>query len=161
MVIRERCMGQIGLYLLIDEECVDGQQEKKREAEDFLRDTNELTRKKSLLWQFHMYTLRNNLDITTKTMVSVYGAERHTACDKRSCRLIANRCATSRTPLRPNSLTSKSKMRATLPKSHLYKRITTKKFKHTRKSNSMSTSYQRHPRNWKRKKSVCLRRRNT
>lgn len=40
---------------------------KKREAEDFLRDTNDLTRKKSLLWQFHMHTLRQNLEITDKT----------------------------------------------------------------------------------------------
>jgi hypothetical protein len=35
-----------------------------------LRDTNELTRKKSLLYQFHMYTLKNNIEITNKTMVS-------------------------------------------------------------------------------------------
>lgn len=41
---------------------------KKREAEDFLRDTNELTRKKSLLWQFHMYTLNSNIEITNKTI---------------------------------------------------------------------------------------------
>ena len=45
-------------------------QEKKREAEGFLRDSNELTRKKSLLWQFHMYTLQNNLDITSTAIVS-------------------------------------------------------------------------------------------
>jgi len=45
-------------------------QDKKREAEDFLRDTNELTRKKSLLWQHHMNTLQNNLDITSKAIVS-------------------------------------------------------------------------------------------
>ncbi|ORY34983.1 RecF/RecN/SMC N terminal domain-domain-containing protein [Naematelia encephala] len=43
-------------------------EEKKREAEDFLRDTNELTRKKSLLWQYHMFTLQNNLEITTKAI---------------------------------------------------------------------------------------------
>lgn len=43
-------------------------QDKKREAEDYLRDTNELTRKKSLLWQYHMYTLQNNIEITTKAV---------------------------------------------------------------------------------------------
>ena len=35
-----------------------------------MRDSNELTRKKSLLWQFHMHTLQNNLDITLKAIVS-------------------------------------------------------------------------------------------
>ncbi|KLT44076.1 hypothetical protein CC85DRAFT_311309 [Cutaneotrichosporon oleaginosum] len=43
-------------------------EDKKREAEDYLRDTNELTRKKSLLWQYHMYTLQNNIEITTKAI---------------------------------------------------------------------------------------------
>lgn len=43
-------------------------EDKKREAESFLRDTNDLTRKKSLLWQYHMYTLQNNLEITAKTI---------------------------------------------------------------------------------------------
>ncbi|CAD6578745.1 MAG: hypothetical protein TREMPRED_002256 [Tremellales sp. Tagirdzhanova-0007] len=43
-------------------------EDKKHEAEDFLRDSNELTRKKSLLWQFHMYTLQNNIEITTKAI---------------------------------------------------------------------------------------------
>lgn len=45
-------------------------QDKKQEAEDFLRDSNELTRKKSLLWQYHMNTLNNNIEITTKAIVS-------------------------------------------------------------------------------------------
>ena len=35
-----------------------------------MRDSNELTRKKSLLWQVHMHTLQNNLDITAKAIVS-------------------------------------------------------------------------------------------
>ncbi|BEI96156.1 hypothetical protein CcaverHIS631_0111050 [Cutaneotrichosporon cavernicola] len=43
-------------------------EDKKREAEDYLRDTNDLTRKKSLLWQYHMYTLQNNIEITTKAI---------------------------------------------------------------------------------------------
>ncbi|WVR08284.1 hypothetical protein IAU60_005331 [Kwoniella sp. DSM 27419] len=43
-------------------------EDKKREAEDYLRDANELTRKKSLLWQFHMHTLQNNIEITTKAI---------------------------------------------------------------------------------------------
>jgi len=43
-------------------------EDKKREAEAFLRDTNELTRKKSLLWQYHMHTLQNNIEITTKSI---------------------------------------------------------------------------------------------
>jgi hypothetical protein len=51
-------------------------QDKKREAEDFLRDTNELTRKKSLLWQYHMNTLQNNLDITSKAIVSISRREK-------------------------------------------------------------------------------------
>ncbi|ORX37975.1 RecF/RecN/SMC N terminal domain-domain-containing protein [Kockovaella imperatae] len=46
-------------------------EEKKQEAEGFLRDSNELTRKKSLLWQFHMYTLQNNLDITSSAIQSL------------------------------------------------------------------------------------------
>ena len=51
-------------------------EEKKREAEEFLRDSNELTRKKSLLWQFHMYTVQNNLEITTKAIVSDFPPRR-------------------------------------------------------------------------------------
>ncbi|WWC93076.1 uncharacterized protein L201_008041 [Kwoniella dendrophila CBS 6074] len=43
-------------------------EDKKREAEDYLRDANELTRKKSLLWQLHMHTLQNNIEITTKAI---------------------------------------------------------------------------------------------
>lgn len=43
-------------------------EDKKREAEDYLRDTNELTRKKSLLWQYHMHTLQSNIEITTKAI---------------------------------------------------------------------------------------------
>nr|XP_019043245.1 hypothetical protein I302_07819 [Kwoniella bestiolae CBS 10118]OCF22175.1 hypothetical protein I302_07819 [Kwoniella bestiolae CBS 10118] len=43
-------------------------EDKKREAEDYLRDANELTRKKSLLWQHHMHTLQNNIEITTKAI---------------------------------------------------------------------------------------------
>jgi structural maintenance of chromosome 4 len=43
-------------------------EDKKREAESYLRDTNELTRKKSLLWQYHIQTLRENIHITTKSM---------------------------------------------------------------------------------------------
>ncbi|WWC73446.1 uncharacterized protein I206_107416 [Kwoniella pini CBS 10737] len=43
-------------------------EDKKREAEDYLRDANELTRKKSLLWQHHMHTLSNNIEITTKAI---------------------------------------------------------------------------------------------
>lgn len=46
-------------------------EDKKREAESFLRDTNDLTRKKSLLWQFHMHTLHNNIEITTKAVDSL------------------------------------------------------------------------------------------
>lgn len=46
-------------------------EDKKLEAEAFLKDSNELTRKKSLLWQFHMYTLQNNIDITTKAIQSL------------------------------------------------------------------------------------------
>ncbi|KAK4685041.1 structural maintenance of chromosome 4, partial [Tremellales sp. Uapishka_1] len=46
-------------------------EDKKREAEDYLRDTNELTRKKSALWQLHMYTLQNNIEITTKAIDSL------------------------------------------------------------------------------------------
>ncbi|WOO77651.1 Structural maintenance of chromosome0s protein 4 [Vanrija pseudolonga] len=46
-------------------------EDKKREAESFLRDTNDLTRKKSLLWQFHMYTLQNNIELTTKAIDSL------------------------------------------------------------------------------------------
>ncbi|GFZ50178.1 hypothetical protein JCM24511_07933 [Saitozyma sp. JCM 24511] len=49
-------------------------EDKKREAEDFLRDSNELTRKKSLLYQFHMSTLNSNFEITTKAIESL-GAE--------------------------------------------------------------------------------------
>lgn len=45
-------------------------EDKKKDAEDYLRDTNELTRKKSLLWQFHMHTAGSNLDITAKAIVS-------------------------------------------------------------------------------------------
>ncbi|WVQ96218.1 hypothetical protein IAU59_003322 [Kwoniella sp. CBS 9459] len=45
-----------------------GLEDKKREAEDYLRDANELTRKKSLLWQFHMHTLQNNIEITSKAI---------------------------------------------------------------------------------------------
>ncbi|WVQ75201.1 hypothetical protein IAR50_004812 [Cryptococcus sp. DSM 104548] len=41
---------------------------KKQEAEDYLRNANELTRKKSLLYQKHMYTLQSNIDITTKAI---------------------------------------------------------------------------------------------
>lgn len=43
-------------------------EDKKREAEDYLRNTNDLTRKKSLLWQYHMHTLQSNIDITTKAI---------------------------------------------------------------------------------------------
>ncbi|KAK8849453.1 hypothetical protein IAR55_004786 [Kwoniella newhampshirensis] len=43
-------------------------EDKKREAEEYLRDANELTRKKSLLWQFHMHTLQNNIEITAKAI---------------------------------------------------------------------------------------------
>lgn len=46
-------------------------EDKKKDAEDYLRDTNELTRKKSLLWQFHMHTAGSNLEITAKAIVSV------------------------------------------------------------------------------------------
>lgn len=46
-------------------------EDKKREAESFLRDTNELTRKKSLLWQHHMYTLSNHIEMTTKSIESL------------------------------------------------------------------------------------------
>ncbi|KAL1408278.1 Structural maintenance of chromosomes protein 4 [Vanrija albida] len=46
-------------------------EDKKREAESFLRDTNDLTRKKSLLWQYHMYTLQNNIELTTKAIDSL------------------------------------------------------------------------------------------
>jgi structural maintenance of chromosome 4 len=48
-------------------------EDKKREAESFLRDTNELTRKKSLLWQFHMHTLNGNIEITTKSIDKLNG----------------------------------------------------------------------------------------
>ncbi|WWD20077.1 hypothetical protein CI109_104551 [Kwoniella shandongensis] len=43
-------------------------EDKKREAEEYLRDANELTRKKSLLWQVHMHTLQSNIEITTKAI---------------------------------------------------------------------------------------------
>ncbi|KAL7424908.1 Structural maintenance of chromosomes protein 4 [Cryptotrichosporon argae] len=46
-------------------------EDKKIEAEAYLRDMNNLTRKKSLLWQFHMYTLQNNIEITTKAIESL------------------------------------------------------------------------------------------
>ncbi|TXT13312.1 hypothetical protein VHUM_00679 [Vanrija humicola] len=46
-------------------------EDKKREAESFLRDTNDLTRKKSLLWQYHMHTLQNNIELTTKAIDSL------------------------------------------------------------------------------------------
>jgi structural maintenance of chromosome 4 len=45
-------------------------EDKKKDAEDYLRDSNELTRKKSLLWQFHMLTASSNLEITAKAIVS-------------------------------------------------------------------------------------------
>jgi structural maintenance of chromosome 4 len=44
-------------------------EDKKKDAEDYLRDSNELTRKKSLLWQFHMLTASSNLEITAKAIV--------------------------------------------------------------------------------------------
>ncbi|KAJ9102655.1 hypothetical protein QFC19_004764 [Naganishia cerealis] len=44
---------------------------RKREAETYLRAMNELTRKKSLLCQFHMGTLHTNIGITEKAMVSL------------------------------------------------------------------------------------------
>ncbi|EIW71748.1 hypothetical protein TREMEDRAFT_27197 [Tremella mesenterica DSM 1558] len=40
-------------------------------TEAFLKDSNELTRKKSLLWQYHMYTLTNNIEITSKAIESL------------------------------------------------------------------------------------------
>jgi structural maintenance of chromosome 4 len=46
-------------------------EDKKKDAEDYLRDSNELTRKKSLLWQFHMLTAGSNLEITAKAIVSL------------------------------------------------------------------------------------------
>ena len=45
-------------------------EDKKKDAEEYLKDTNELTRKKSLLWQFHMHTAGSNLEITAKAIVS-------------------------------------------------------------------------------------------
>jgi structural maintenance of chromosome 4 len=44
---------------------------RKREAETYLRAMNELTRKKSLLCQFHMSTLHSNIDITETAMVTL------------------------------------------------------------------------------------------
>lgn len=44
-------------------------QSKKREAEDFLRDQNELSRRQSLLFQWYIYQLRSNIDITQTAMV--------------------------------------------------------------------------------------------
>lgn len=38
-------------------------QDKKREAESFLRDTNDLTRKRSLLWQTYMFELTSAIDL--------------------------------------------------------------------------------------------------
>ena len=46
-------------------------EDKKKDAEDYLRDSNELTRKKSLLWQFHMLTAGSNLEITAKAIASL------------------------------------------------------------------------------------------
>lgn len=43
---------------------------KKREAEDYLRLANELTRKRSMLWQFYMHSSRSNIEITTEKIVS-------------------------------------------------------------------------------------------
>lgn len=44
---------------------------RKREAETYLRAMNELTRKKSLLCQFHMSTLHSNIEITENAMVTL------------------------------------------------------------------------------------------
>lgn len=43
---------------------------KKKEAEDYLRDQNELARRQSALYQFHLYRLRSNLAILHAEIVS-------------------------------------------------------------------------------------------
>lgn len=60
---------RLGRLKLVERE-KSGLEAKKQEAEMYLRDANELTRKKSTLYQFHMHTLTNNVTITTRTMVS-------------------------------------------------------------------------------------------
>ncbi|CED84437.1 smc protein [Phaffia rhodozyma] len=41
---------------------------KKKEAEDYLRDQNELARRQSLLYQYHLFHLRSNIEITQASM---------------------------------------------------------------------------------------------
>ncbi|KZT62670.1 hypothetical protein CALCODRAFT_140377 [Calocera cornea HHB12733] len=41
-------------------------EEKKKEAEAYLKDQNELTRAQALLWQYYMWQLRANMEITGK-----------------------------------------------------------------------------------------------
>ena len=62
-------------------------EDKKKDAEDYLRDSNELTRKKSLLWQFHMLTASSNLEITAKAIVRL----RTVFCDLLTHRIISIR----------------------------------------------------------------------